>query len=95
MVLILKLLSLLLTSGVLSAVLIIGSIVWVENNYTPAHTWSGYNLYGLLVIFPVALPLLFIALCIWQFSQGLVQLTMAIPIWLLVIFVGRLWAYFL
>ena len=94
MITVLKLISLLLLALILAAILTVVAIAWVNETYTPTHTWSGYNLYGLLIIFPVGSILFFITLCIWNFSRGLIQLTMAIPIAALTIFVVKVCAKF-
>ena len=94
MIIVFKLIGLLLTSVILAAILTVAAMAWVQETYTPTHTWSGYNLYGLLVILPVGSILLFFTLCIWHFSGGLIRLTMAIPIAALTIFVVKVCAQF-
>ncbi len=91
---VLNLIVLLLSSVILAAILTVVAIDWVKRTYTPTHTWSEYDLYGLLIIFPVGSILFFISLCICAFSQGLIQLTMAIPIAALTIFIVKRCAAF-
>lgn len=91
----LKILSLFVSSAFCSFVLTFFVAGWIKNAVHYINSWQYYNLLGVwLGLLPVSTILLFIALCIFAFLKGILQLLTAIPIGLLLIFINLLYTHY-
>ena len=74
-----------LLSCILSIIWAVASFLISAKHHRPRHTWSGYDLYGMFYIFPVAVILFFLAIGIIIFVSGTAQFFAIIPVGLLLV----------